>query len=163
MTVKNATAVESAPTYEGAMVRELTLIRPAPRSAARAAKIAAPRTRDVPTPPVVDEELERTVVSLALAAVEVLHGKRASSTISRWFAPELYERIRQSAAKRAELSRSQPQRQISFAPGRPRVCRVTADIVEASVVIRSQRRHRAVSLRLETHRGRWRVTQLLTL
>lgn len=146
------------------MTQELTLRRPHREAAAQQRAHPLARRRAEPLPPEpADDDLQRTAASLALAAVEVLHGLRALRAIARWFEPALLERIRVSAELRAELNRTQAPQHLGFAPGRPRICRISEDIVEACVVIRTRRRHRAVALRLETHRGRWIVTQLLTL
>lgn len=143
---------------------ELVLTRPAP-SAPRCPRTRSPEPQEPPSPQdtAVADTLAKTASALALAAVEILNGQRSSRTVSRWFTPELLENMRVSAGIRATLARSRPPQPAAFTAGRARICQVTSDIAEASVVIHSPRRSRAVSLRMEQHRGRWIVTQLLTL
>lgn len=106
--------------------------------------------------------------SVAQGALEVLGGSRPLQQLARWLDPENYERLQ----LRTNLVRC-----IDPAPaGGPgssprtahrhvvirsaRVCRVDAEVFEASVVAFDQKRVRAVALRIERRRGVWRVTAL---
>lgn len=91
---------------------------------------------------------------LARAYVEVRDGRRPVDQLAPLLAPSLQRRLarhRPPARRRAQ----QP----------PRVRRVTAswptrDACEAAVIIERAGRASAVAVRLERHRGRWRVVEL---
>ncbi|GAA4395166.1 Rv3235 family protein [Brevibacterium sp. R8603A2] len=146
------------------MSTPLTITRPAGRSQAVRSPIhRAPQRRRPATPAEQAEFLRTTVQSLAVAVVEVLTGARASSSIARWIAPELQERIRTHAALRQDLARAVAPRGHVFTPGRPRLCMIGDSAVEACVVVRAARRHRAVAMRLEHMHGRWLVTEFVSV
>ncbi|GAA4285141.1 hypothetical protein GCM10022261_26720 [Brevibacterium daeguense] len=141
----------------------LTLSRPSPRHEI----VRTPPHRE-PSRPVrrqadPSELLVATVRSLAVAVVEVLNGVRPAGSVARWIAPALRERIRTHAALRQDLARAVAPRTSTFAAGTPRLCAISENVVEAAVVVRSARRHRAVAMRLEHERGRWLITQFVTV
>lgn len=97
--------------------------------------------------------------AVALASLEVLAGRRSVAQLARWLTPGVYE----SLQVRAGLT----QRVLgTTGEGRPpairrsRACRVDSHVLEASLVADDGVRVRAVALRLEGHRGSWRVTAL---
>ena len=97
--------------------------------------------------------------AVALASLEVLAGRRSVAQLARWLTPGVYE----SLQVRAGLTH----RVIGTSTGtrppvirRARACRVDSHVVEASMVADDGSRVRAVALRLEGHRGAWRVTAL---
>ncbi len=146
------------------MSTPLVLTRPAGRSASvRGPVRRAPRRPRQTAPAEREEFLRATVQSLAVAVVEVLTGSRACTSIARWIEPALYERIRTHAALRQDLARSVAPRGYVFTAGRPRVCPIGESVVEACVVVRGTRRHRAVAMRLEHARGRWQVTEFVSV
>ncbi|KQS99812.1 Rv3235 family protein [Cellulomonas sp. Leaf395] len=97
--------------------------------------------------------------AVALASLEVLAGRRSVAQLARWLSPGVYE----SLQVRAGLT----QRVLGTSGGtrppvirRARACRVDSHVLEASLVADDGARVRAVALRLEGHRGGWRVTAL---
>jgi len=96
--------------------------------------------------------------TIALAALEVLAGRRSAAQLARWLTPGVLD----SLQVRAGLTH----RVLGGAIGRPpvirraRACRVGSHVLEASVVADDGTRVRAVAVRLEGHRGTWRATAL---
>jgi hypothetical protein len=87
--------------------------------------------------------------------VEVCGGARSASQVARWVAPDILAHLRQRA--RLSLTSSAPRS--SPAVRRLRTCHLES-AVEVSAVVDDTQRTRAVAMRLEPHRGRWRVTAL---
>ena len=96
--------------------------------------------------------------SIALAALEVLAGRRPVAQLARWLAPGVYEAVQVRSALTTRVLRA-PQ-----GVRRPVVRRFRLTSVETahevSVVTDDAGRVRAVALRLEAHRGSWRATAL---
>ena len=109
--------------------------------------------------PVPDGDPSTVARAVALASLEVLAGRRSVAQLARWLTPGVYG----SLQVRAGLT----QRVLGTSGGtrppvvrRTRACRVDAHVLEASLVADDGVRVRAVALRLEEHRGAWRVTAL---
>ncbi|WP_298460349.1 Rv3235 family protein [uncultured Cellulomonas sp.] len=96
--------------------------------------------------------------AMVQAAVEGLRGARPLVQLVRWVSPEVYEEL----ALRAELVLHAGAPTTTGRAGirRIRVCRIGARAAEATVVVDDGARVRAVAVRLEAHRGRWRATAL---
>lgn len=153
---------------------ELTLTRPRPRAetAPRQAPSTVPAATRRPEPESsraaeaeqqdLIEALQAAASSLSVAIIEIFGGTRAPSSVGKWVAPDLFERIRAHAAYRQQLAKAAPPRPAMLSAGNPRVCLVGPRVAEAAVVVNTGRRHRAVALRLEHIRNRWLVTQLET-
>ncbi|WP_449385540.1 Rv3235 family protein [Cellulomonas soli] len=113
---------------------------------------------DEPRGPVPDADPRHTSGAVAHAVLEVLAGTRPLAQLARWVTPGVYEALR----TRTELT----VRVLGVATGRRplvrrvRVCAVDPHAAEATVIAHDGQRVRAVALRLETHRGAWRVTAL---
>ncbi len=109
--------------------------------------------------PEVDPKM--TSCLIAVAAVEVLAGLRPVAQLARWVSPQVYDQvslraaIQAEAGGRTEIPRGRP------ATRRVRMCRISDDIVEATVVVHHMERVRAVAVRLEMRRGRWRAEALV--
>jgi hypothetical protein len=90
--------------------------------------------------------------------VEVLSGVRPLDQLRWWTTDEVYARIRR---QRRPMRVGEPDRGRGRHAGvrvrAVRVCRPADGVAEASAVVDDGRRARAVALRMETHRGRWRV------
>lgn len=110
-------------------------------------------------------EEERTVRSLArivaLACVEAELGLRPARQLSRWLDLPTYGKM----LRRSELA----QRIRPAGPGHAataptalgaRACRTGDGVYEASATIQIPDRAKAMALRIEQHRGRWKVTAL---
>ncbi len=101
----------------------------------------------------------RLCCAMAQAAVEGLRGTRPLAQLTRWVSPDVFERL----TLRAQLVQgSGVPTQASGRSGirRVRVFRIGDGAAEASVVVDDGARVRAVAVRLEAHRGRWRATAL---
>lgn len=102
------------------------------------------------------------VARLVQAVVEVLAGDRPLLQLMRWLDLEVYEHL-------AEHITNRPGRTPGARPGPVRavrsvhLCEPRAGVVEAAVVVGSGARVRAVAVRLEGARGRWRCTRLTIL
>ena len=137
---------------------------PRPRPAAsRSCASATGRSSWRPTTttprPLPDGDPSTVARAVALASLEVLAGRRSVAQLARWLTPGVYE----SLQVRAGLT----QRVLGTTGGtrppvirRSRACRVDSHVLEASLVADDGVRVRAVALRLEAHRGAWRVTAL---
>lgn len=94
--------------------------------------------------------------NMARVLFDILAGRRDIVTIRRWIEPHLYRRLE------ARL-RSLPNRIPQTIPARvrnARACHISDKVVETSVVVQEQGRCRAVAMRLEVFRGRWKITAL---
>jgi hypothetical protein len=97
----------------------------------------------------------RWAALLAQAVVEILAGHRPAGQIVRWVDPEIYERVRASAAV--------PARSPSGTPVRVRRVRVSTALdgtVEAAAVVDDGTRCRALAMRFEALARRWQCTAL---
>lgn len=97
----------------------------------------------------------RLAGSVVLAAVECLAGGRPVLQLARWVSPSVYE----SLSRRCPPPTGRPPAR------RPTVraavvSRLSVTVAEASVVLHDGDRVRAAAVRLEAHRGAWRVTVL---
>jgi len=97
--------------------------------------------------------------TIALAALEVLAGRRSAAQLARWLTPGVLDSLQVRAGLTHRVLGD-------AATGRPpvirraRACRVGSHVLEASVVADDGTRVRAVAVRLEGHRGAWRATAL---
>ena len=137
--VRTAAALLAGPTVRSVLSPVTEIAWPVARPAA---------TRNAPLP-----DPGRTAGSVALAALEALAGGRPVLQLARWVTPSVYEAL----ARRC------------VTPGRPTrrptvrttvVSRISETVAEASVALHDGTRVRAAALRLEAHRGGWRVTVL---
>jgi hypothetical protein len=108
-------------------------------------------------------EEERHIRSLArivaLACVEAELGLRPARQLSAWLDLPTYGKM----TRRADLAgRIRPDRGASGAPQAlgSRCCPAGEGVYEASATIQLPDRVRAMALRIERHRGRWKVTAL---
>jgi Family of unknown function (DUF6459) len=139
-----------------AHVRPPVLGSPSALARPRPSAGIAERENDVLAAPLPDPT--RLCCGVVLAAVEGLRGVRPLAQLVRWVTPEVYERL----ALRAHLVQHAA---VPPAVGRAgirrvRVCRLGDSAAEATVVVDDGPRVRAVALRVEEHRGRWRATVL---
>ena len=100
----------------------------------------------------------RMCCDLVQAAVEGLRGVRPLAQLVRWVSPDVYDRL----ALRAQLVQGAPAAPSPARAGirRVRVFRIGDAVAEATVVVEDGPRVRAVAVRVEGHRGRWRATAL---
>lgn len=115
-------------------------------------------TLDLPDPRPLVENLTR-------CTIEVLLGMREVEQIARWVTEDTYLHLarRSIAARRTRALRKQQPTRSNFQIG-PLVVTHPADgVVEATAIVRSTGRTRAVAMRLEGLDERWRATALHVL
>ncbi|WP_062524752.1 Rv3235 family protein [Demequina rhizosphaerae] len=95
--------------------------------------------------------------TVALTAIEVVHGGDGLDTLLRWITPEVRERLarQHSLARRAGRDGGAGARIL-----RARACRVSRDATEIAAVAQIAGMSHAVALRLEDRAGRWVITVL---
>ncbi|WP_432456742.1 Rv3235 family protein [Cellulomonas iranensis] len=107
-------------------------------------------------PPTTDPR--RFAHGVGIACVEAALGRRPAAQLARWVAPGVLD----SLQRRADLVRRTGVLTHARQPAarRVRVCAVDPHAAEACLVVDDGVRVRAVALRIEAHRGTWRVTTL---
>jgi hypothetical protein len=114
----------------------------------------------VPAPaPDADTEVRIFAGGFAQAAVEVVAGQRPVVQMLRWTDEHVYADLERRAAAVAQARGSSPRR-LHTQVRSVHVCRPHPDVAEISVHVRHGQRSRALALRLERHRDRWRCTVL---
>ena len=118
-------------------------------SGARAARAAAPNPYARDRRPLGDPS--PLACTVAKSALEAVHGADTLASLVRWVEPEIRSRLarQQSLARRA--GRTEATAQVL----RARVCRVSADAAEVSVIAAVNDRTHAIAMRLEQQHGRW--------
>lgn len=105
-------------------------------------------------------EIRHLAGSFAQAAVEVVAGQRPVLQMLRWTDEHVYGDLERRAALVAQ-ARGTAARRVHAQVRSVHVCRPHPDVAEVSVHVRHGERSRALALRLERHRDRWRCTVLL--
>lgn len=104
--------------------------------------------------------------AVAHAAIESLRGIRPLTQLARSVSPEIFDALYARAQVRAAARRltgaapTGQERQLRSRVRRARVVRIAPGIAEATVVVDDVDRVRAAAVRVEEHRGRWRVVVL---
>jgi hypothetical protein len=95
--------------------------------------------------------------TVAKACVEAILGASSLDSLVRWLAPDVREQLAQqhSLARRAGRTGA-PNVEVR----RARVCRVSAEACEVSIVVFCEGRARAVAMRLQDVSGRWQVSAI---
>ncbi|MFC8734559.1 Rv3235 family protein [Luteimicrobium sp. NPDC057192] len=109
--------------------------------------------------PAVLPDPTRLCCAVVRGAVEAVRGDRPVAQLARWVSPTVLEAL----TTRAGLVRGLPRPNRVPRPAlvrRARVVRLGATAAEASVVVEDVDRVRAAALRVEAHRGQWRVVAL---
>lgn len=120
----------------------------------------APRRSAPPGHP----DAARLAAAVARAYLEVVAGRRPLAQLSGALAPRVIGRIRLEA-QREQRRRVEGRRGPAEGPGGVVVRRVVAcwptdDACEATAIVRRSGRTTAIALRIERHRGAWRVVEL---
>ncbi|WP_240644119.1 Rv3235 family protein [Antribacter gilvus] len=132
--------------------------RPGLREAEAVLKSLEGRPTPDEAPPLPDPT--QLVCRVVRAAVEVLRGDRPAAQLARWVTPQVYDQL---------LERGRLMRKVlpPGSAGHPAtVRRVRLELVEggtaaeATVILQDAGRVRAAAVRLEAHRGAWRVACL---
>jgi hypothetical protein len=102
---------------------------------------------------------------LALCVIEILAGARPLEQVGRWVSDAVYVQLlrRTVIAARAREVTGDDARRPRVRVGEPMIHRLDDSIVDAVVMIHQPTRSRAVALRLERHRNRWRATAISVL
>jgi hypothetical protein len=109
-----------------------------------------------PAPPAAELPDPRQICgAVVLAAVEALRSARPLAQLTRWVTPEVFDALARAAVPAASTGN----RARAVVRGL-RVCRISPDVAEGSVVIHDGPRVRAAAVRMEAHRGTWRATVL---
>ena len=103
--------------------------------------------------------------NLALCVVEALVGARSLDQVSRWVTESVFVHLlrRVVIASRARAMSGADAPRPRLRVGDPRVSSPVPGVVEAVVLVHQPARSRAVAIRLETVRGRWRATAITVL
>ncbi len=103
-----------------------------------------------------------TAQALALCVAEILTGARDVESIARWITDDVQRHLHQRAAYAARARSASPHRnrRPSIRVGTVVVSRPRDGVAEASVVVHTRSRARAVAIRLEERAGRWRATAI---
>ncbi|BDZ60247.1 hypothetical protein Lsed01_02162 [Demequina sediminis] len=95
--------------------------------------------------------------TVALTAIEVVHGGGGLDTLLRWITPE----VRASLARQYSLARRAGRRGgVEPQILRARACRVSRGAAEVGAVAQIGTRSHAIAMRLEDLAGRWVITVL---
>jgi hypothetical protein len=104
---------------------------------------------------------EALIRSLAMSAIEIIHGRRPLDQISAWItgtvASELVLR-RTLQMRRDAIARDT--RRLPHALGSTKTTQPAYGVIEGVAIIHSRVRSRAVTIRLESLDNRWRATAL---
>ncbi|MFD2675345.1 Rv3235 family protein [Gulosibacter bifidus] len=105
---------------------------------------------------------EPLVSNLARGVFEALAGTREVEQIARWVSPDVFSHLlrRTQHAARARRERQQPVRRPTIYVRRALWQSPRDGIVEATVIVDLGVRARAVAIRLEVYRNRWRAERI---
>ncbi len=117
---------------------------------------AEPRADDDPGP---------LCAALALCVVEIIAGARPLEQLNRWVTNSVFVHLlhRTVIAARARAVSATEAMRPRVRVGDPVISRPHQDAVESVVMVHQPARSRAVAIRLERHRDRWRATAITVL
>ncbi len=101
-----------------------------------------------------------TATRIALHSIEVLTGHRKPQHLQNWLTREVFEKLVRRAGLGLRLNGNIREPLPAPQCCRVFVCRPCSRVAQTSLVVHDGRRIRAVALRLEYRRGRWRGTAL---
>jgi hypothetical protein len=103
--------------------------------------------------------------NLTRCVIEILAGARELDQIARWVTDDVYRHLlkRVVLSTRARQARGQTPVRPSFTIGTRIACEPRDGVIEATVIVRSRARARAVAIRLEGLDRRWRATAIHVL
>ncbi|WP_434316747.1 Rv3235 family protein [Leifsonia sp. P73] len=113
----------------------------------------------------IGEDARLLCAKLALCVIEILAGARPLDQLGRWVSDSVFiQLLRRTviAARSREVTGDEAKRP-RVRVGEPLLNRLGDSVVEAVVMIHQPSRSRAVALRLERHRTRWRATAITVL
>lgn len=110
------------------------------------------------------QQERRQVIAVARvvcqATAETLLGLRSVSQLRRWLDREVYNKVQQRVAVMARHREGATVRPRPLSFRSERACQPVPGTWEVSVVFSDEMRTRACAMRLEAHRGRWRVVAM---
>lgn len=103
--------------------------------------------------------------AIATMVVEVIAGSRSLDQLSVLVSDQVYEKLRTKVSQRVRLeaTMTRPVLMPKFVVGKIRSDSPKPGVIESVVLIKSQARTRAVTIRLEPFHKRWRATSLTIL
>lgn len=103
--------------------------------------------------------------ALARCVIEILAGARSLDQVARWVTDAVYVNLlrRNALAQRArqDSADSAPRPRVHI--GDPKLSSPAKDVIESVVMVHQPARSRAVAIRLERHRSRWRASAINVL
>lgn len=113
----------------------------------------------------IGEDARLLCAKLALCVIEILAGARPLDQLGRWVSDAVFIQLlrRTVIAARSREVTGDDARRPRVRVGEPMLSRIGDSIVDAVVMIHQPTRSRAVALRLERHRTRWRATAISVL
>lgn len=103
--------------------------------------------------------------TLARCVIEILAGARSLDQVARWVTDAVYVNLlrRNALAQRArqDSADSAPRPRVHI--GDPKLSSPAKDVIESVVMVHQPARSRAVAIRLERHRSRWRASAINVL
>jgi hypothetical protein len=112
-----------------------------------------------------DPDPSTLCTNLARCVIEILAGARPLDQIGRWVSDSVFVHLlrRTMLAARARAVAPDNSLRPRMQLGNPRLCFPSDDVVEGVVMVHQPGRSRAVAIRLERHRQRWRATAINVL
>lgn len=103
--------------------------------------------------------------TIATLVIEVIAGARSVEQMSALVSDQVYEKLRSKVAARArnDANAGRPALMPKFTVGKVRTDSPRPGVIESVVLITSQARTRAVTIRLEPFHKRWRATSVTIL
>lgn len=107
---------------------------------------------------------EVLIRSLAMSAVEIIHGTRPLDQIGAWITGEVAAELsRRRTLQHQRDTIAQDTRRVPHALGSTTTTHPADGVVEGVAIVHSRVRSRAVAVRLESIDNRWRATELSVL
>lgn len=123
------------------------------------------RVEDACTTAGFDQDPHLLCANLTLCVIEILAGARALDQVARWVTDAVFVHLvrRTVIAARARAASGEDSLRPRVRIGEPFISPLGDSIVEAVVMVHQPTRSRAVAMRLERHRTRWRATAISVL
>ncbi len=137
--------------------RRLHVVEDAPGSASQHA-------HKVPDPPPIPKLSAQTIGAVAVFAFEAVEGTRQVGQLGKWITARVAESLNELRSLNVERrSLYRDHRRIVPSVRRVRATHPAKGVLEASVVLTTPARSRAVALRFEIIRDRWQATSITVL
>lgn len=112
-----------------------------------------------------DDDPGLLCANLALCVIEIFAGARSLDQLARWVDDAVFTQLlrRSVIAARARAARGEQSMRPRVRIGVPHVSPLDDATVEAVVLVHQPSRSRAIAMRLERYRARWRATAITVL